>query len=161
MVSKALPFTHTTAASLASLPVDGVRELMSLIPHFSSCLHMATFLTSVPSAHSLNTSCWGDFNAHDSTWLTSQTDDAWGALVIDQLGDMATLDTPTRFPFNTSAQPTSPDISFSTLNLALRTDWQVSRGFSSDHLPIVLTVQLRTSVGSKARPTHLNYKKAD
>ena len=81
LVSRALPFTHTTAASLASLPVDGVRELLSLtlrvdnsdlrltnvyIPPSSSCppgySPDLSALSSFPQHLLL-----GDFNAHDST----------------------------------------------------------------------------------------------
>ena len=92
LVSKSIPFTHTTARTLASLQVDNTRELQSLtlrvgktdlqlcnvyLPPYSSCslryVHDLSLLESLQ-----NTLILGDFNAHDSAWFSAHAEDTRG-----------------------------------------------------------------------------------
>ena len=87
-------------------------------------------ITGIP--HSVLT---GDVNAHSTLWH-SYTDDHRGQLIADVISnsDHITLNTgtPTRVP-NTTVSNT----------LYNRTSWTTQRALSSDHLPIVTTIDMR------------------
>jgi len=106
----------------------------------------------------------GDFNAHDPTWLTTQQTDTRADTITTQLDTHIILNdphTPTRKPFNIHTQPTSPDISFATPDITLRSSWNTLQELSSDHIPILITYRLHAPLNThKQRHTYTNYKKA-
>ena len=71
-------------------------------------------------------------------------------------------DTPTRVP-NTAFQQTScPDITTVSNTLYNRTSWQTHHALSSDHLPIMTTINIRHNFRLQTyRRTFTNYKKAN
>ena len=87
-----------------------------------------------------------DENAHSNLWH-SYTDDHKGQLIADVISnpDHITLNTntPTRVP-NTSLQQTySPDSTTVSNTLYDRTSWTTQHSLSSDHLPIITTINIR------------------
>ena len=72
-------------------------------------------------------------------------------------------DSPTRKPFNTNTNTnqTSPVISFSYPDLALRSSWRATHDLSSDHLPIILTHSFHSPLDKAPKRTCTNYKRAD
>ena len=71
-------------------------------------------------------------------------------------------DTPTRLPFNPNTRPTSLDISFCSPDLAARAQWGVSTDYvASDHLPVVVRLQLGPPDQVKTPRTFLNDRKAN
>ena len=106
----------------------------------------------------------GDPNAHDPAWLETQTTDTRGLHITQQLASMQIFNTfffPTRKPYNTNTQPTFPDVSLATRNLALRSTWIRGHDFTSDHLPIYITHTLLTPHSRRPNKTFTNYKQAD
>ena len=178
LVSKDIPFTHTTAALRAALPVDEVRELLSLtirigsrdielvnlyIPPSSSCPRGYE-----PDLSHLGRASRGlvvgDFNAHDPSWFFDQVGDVRGSRLLDQLERLVTLNDPslpTRLPFNPDDSQTSPDVTFCDPGLASEVRWEVTRDLSSDHLPIVLDVQLSSPIQPRPPRPLLNFRKAN
>ena len=178
LIHKDIPFTHTTANTLAEMPPDNTLELQSICirlhkqslniincyipPSSSSPPGYTTHLDHLDSLN--NTFVLGDFNAHDSAWLETQQTDTRGEQITQQLPNLQILNntqTPTRKPFNINTQPTSPDVSLATPNLALRTTWRAGHDFSSDHLPLYLTYSLLTPHQRRPKQTFTNYKQAD
>jgi len=90
----------------------------------------------------------GDINAHSEVWFSPNTDHR-GSHILDliQSSDqiILNLDTPTRVPSNPSQQPTSPDITTISSNLAALTTWRTTTNLASDHLPIITTINTKTS----------------
>ena len=178
LVHKDIPFTHTTSQTLANMPYDTITELQSTrirlhkqdinihniyIPPTSSSppgyLPQLDYLDTIEHSFIL-----GDPNAHDTTWYTHQHTDARGALYTQQLGSFQILnntDTATRKPYNINTQPTSPDVSLATPDLALCSSWRAVHELSSDHLPILIQYRLNTPYRRRPRHTYTNYKKAD
>ena len=68
-------------------------------------------------------------------------------------------DTPTRVPPN--AEPSSPDVSLASASLITPCSWQTLSTLSSDHLPILIRLQMRTTPKSGLRQTYVNLKKAN
>ena len=111
----------------------------------------------------------GDINAHSSTWYSQDETDHRGELIeelVDQSESTVINDDskPTRIPFNrgnnNNAEPTSPDITIIPANLVLHTKWETCTKLSSDHLPIMITVNSGTEI-KKHNRTFINYKKAN
>ena len=98
-----------------------------------------TYITNIP--HSVLT---GDANAHSTLWH-SYTDDHRGQLIADVISnsDHITLNTPTRVPNTTLQQTSSPDITTVSNTLYNRTAWTTQHALSSDHLPIITTINIR------------------
>ena len=86
-------------------------------------------------------------NAHSTLWH-SYTDDHRGQLIADVISnsDHITLNTntPTRVPNTTLQQTSSPDITTVSNTLYNRTSWTTQHALSSDHLPIITTINIRT-----------------
>ena len=177
LISRQIPFTHTTRAIVSSLPPDNVREVQTLsillgkdeynltnvyLPPVSSCppSYVPELAGLVSSTRSL---ILGDFNAHDPAWLSSQSTDVRATILLDQLEDMVVLngDEPTRIPFTTDSRSTSPDVAFASPDLSLRCDWRVFNELSSDHMPVIISLELSTAIQAKPKHTFLNYRKAD
>ena len=107
----------------------------------------------------------GDANAHSTLWH-SYTDDHRGQLIADVISnsDHITLNTntPTRVPNTTLQQTSSPDITTVSNTLYNRTSWTTQHALSSDHLPIITTINIRHDYRlQQNRRTFTNYKKAD
>ena len=83
--------------------------------------------------------------------------------VINNL-DHITLNTntPTRVPNTTLQQTPSPDITTVYNTLYNRTSWTTQHALSSDHLPTVITINIRHDYRLQQNlQTFTNYKKAD
>ena len=102
------------------------------------CIH---YITNIP--HSVLT---GDVHAHSTPWH-SYTDDHRGQLIVYVINnsDHITLNTntPTRVPNTTLQQTSSPDITTVSNTLYNRTSWTTQHALSSDHLPIITTINIR------------------
>ena len=121
--------------------------------------HCIQYITNIP--HSVLT---GDVNAHSTLWH-SYTDDHRGQLIADGISnsDHITLNTntPTRVPNTTLQQTSSPDIITVSNTLYNRTSWTTQHALSSDHLPIITTINIRHDYRlQQNRRTFTNYKKA-
>ena len=68
-------------------------------------------------------------------------------------------DTPTRVPPN--AETSSPDVSLASASLITSCSWQTLSTLSSDHLPILIRLQLKTTPKPGIRQTYVNLKKAN
>ena len=85
-------------------------------------------------------------NAHSTLWH-SYTDDHRGQLVADVISNsdhiILTTNTATRVPNTTLQQTSSPDIITVSNTLYNRTSWTTQHALSSDHLPIITTINIR------------------
>ena len=104
-------------------------------------------------------------NAHSTLWH-SYIDDHRGQLIADVISnsDHITLNTntPTRVPNTTLQQTSSPDITTVSNTLYNRTLWITQHALSSDHLPIITTINIRHDYRlQQNRRTFTSYKKAD
>ena len=122
--------------------------------------HCIQYITNIP--HSVLT---GDVNAHSTLWHL-YTDDHRGQLIADVISnsDHITLNTntPTRVPNTTLQQTSSPDITTVSNTLYNWTSWTTQHALSSDHLPIITTINIRHDYRlQQNRRTFTNYKKAD
>lgn len=104
----------------------------------------------------------GDFNAHDSLWH-SAIQDARGCKLAEEIGEsnfgVLNQDTPTRLP--TNGQATSPDFTLASLSLLPVTKWETVRTFSSDHLPIVVSIYADFKFCKSENRTFTNFNKAN
>ena len=122
--------------------------------------HCIQHITTIP--HSVLT---GDVNAHSSLWH-SHTDDHRGQLIAEVISNSDHIslntDTPTRVPNTAFQQSSSPDITTVSNTLYNRTSWQTHHALSSDHLPIMTTINIRHNFRLQTyRRTFTNYKKAN
>ena len=87
----------------------------------------------------------GDFNAHHPAWY-SRSADTRGRKMADSINgsDYGILnwDSPIRVPPN--AEPSSPDVSLAAASLITSCSWQTLSTLSSDHLPILIRLQMKT-----------------
>ena len=94
-------------------------------------------------------------NAHSPLWH-SYTDDHRGQLIADVISnsDHITLNTntPTRVPNTTLQQTSSPDITTVSNTLYNRISWTTQHALSSDHLPIITTINIRHDYNKTAGP---------
>ena len=67
-------------------------------------------------------------------------------------------DTPTRVPLN--AEPSSPDVSLSSASLITSCSWQTLSTLNSDHLPILIRLQMKITPKPGPCQTYVNLKKA-
>ena len=85
----------------------------------------------------------GDFNAHHLAWYSSSTDTR-GTLLENVVSGsnfgILNWDSPTRLPGN--ANPSSPDVSLASASLITSTNWQTKTNLGSDHLPILISLQM-------------------
>ena len=104
----------------------------------------------------------GDFNAHHPSWYSRSTDTR-GRKMADSINgsDYGILNwySPTRVPPN--AEPSSPDVSLASASLITSCSWQTLSTLSSDHLPILIRLQMKTPSNPGLRQTYVNLKKAN
>ena len=104
----------------------------------------------------------GDFNAHHPSWYSGSTDTR-GRKMADSINGsdhgILNWDTPTRVPPN--AEPSSPDVSLASASLITSCSWQTLSTLSSDHLPILIRLQMKTTPKPGLRQTYVNLKKAN
>jgi len=103
----------------------------------------------------------GDFNAHDRTWLLTQSSDTRGQLLSEQLEVLNDPSSSTRRTFQADVHPSSPDISFCSPDLAIGARWEACLDLSLDHLPLVIDLHLSAPIQKKSSRTFFNFKKAD
>ena len=102
----------------------------------------------------------GDFNTHHPSWYSRSTDTRERKMADPINGSdygILNLDSPTRVPPN--AEPSSPDVS--SASLITSCSWQTLSTLSSDHLPILIRLQMKTPSNPGLRRTHVNLKKAN
>ena len=150
------------SATLTALDCTG--DLVATSTHYKTAdtdiQHCIQYITNIP--HSVLT---GDVNAHSTLWH-SYTDDHRGQLIADVISnsDHITLNTntPTRVPNTTLQQTSSPDITTVSNTLYNRTSRTTQHALSSDHLPIITTINIRHDYRlQQNRRTFTKYKKAD
>ena len=122
--------------------------------------HCIQYITNIP--HSV---LIGDVSAHSSLWL-SYTDDYRGQLIADVISNSDRIrlntNTSTRVPSTKLQQTSSPDITTVSNTLYNRTSWRTQHTISSDHLPIITTINIRHDYRlQQNRRTFTNYNKAD
>ena len=104
----------------------------------------------------------GDFNAYHPSWYSRSTDTR-GRKMADSINgsDYGILnwDSPTRVPPN--AEPSSPDVSLASASLITSCSWQTLSTLSSDHLPILIRLQMKSPSNLGLRRTYVNLKKAN
>ncbi len=104
----------------------------------------------------------GDFNAHHKSWYTEGNEDSRGKLVIEVIEGknigFLNEDQPTRIA---NGSNTSPDLSLATSDLLPTTSWSTETKLSSDHLPIVLTINGEFKRHKSTNRTYINFAKAD
>ena len=102
----------------------------------------------------------GDFNEHHSAWYSSSTDTR-GTLLENMISGsnfgILNWDSPTRLPGN--ANPSSPDVSLATASLITYTNWQTKTNLGSDHLPIIISLQMDLTINPIPHRTSFNFKK--
>ena len=119
--------------------------------------HNIQYITKIP--HSVLT---GDVNAHSTLWH-SYTDDHTGQLKADVISNPEHI-TQTHHKMSnlTLQQTSSPDITMMSNTLYNQTSWTTQHTLSSDHLPIITTINIRYKyILQHNRRTFINYKKAD
>ena len=173
-----IPFTNTTAKTIADMPIDRTIEIQTTrirlhtqdinivnlyIPPTSST--PAGYTPQLDHLNSWNnTYILGDLNAHDPSWLDAQTTDLRGTHLLQQLDTFMILNNtsiPTRLPYNILNQPTSPDVSLATSDLGLRSTWRAGHELSSDHRPLYISLTLGIPIQRRPKHTFTNYKHAD
>ena len=104
----------------------------------------------------------GDFNAHHLAWYSISTDTG-GTLRENVVSgsNFGSLiwDSQTRLPGN--ANPSSPDVSLASASLIISTNWQAKTNLGSDHLPILISLQMDHTINPIPHRTSLNLKKAN
>ena len=111
---------------------------------------------------STDTLILGDFNAHYSSWYSSSTDTRGTMLESMVSGSnfgILNWDSPTRLPGN--ANPSSPDVSLASTSLITSTNWQTNTNLGSDHLPILISLQMDVTITPIQHCTSISLKKAN
>ena len=166
--------THNTELQMVKVHINNTKHIrianIYIPPRGSTSTHYKTsdtdiqrciqHITNIP--HSVLT---GDVNAHSTLWH-SYTDDHRGQLIAAVIGnsDHITLNinTPTRVPNTTLQQTSSPDIITMSNTLYNRTSWTTQPALSSDHLPIITTINILHDYRlQQNRRIFTNYKKTD
>ena len=107
-----------------------------------------------------------DINAHHAAWHSISDDnrastrgDEVHAAICDSNLSLLNLDYPTRLPRGGPAS--SPDITLISAHLLLDATWQVDLALSSDHLPILISIQDLSYNYHGQRKSFTNYKRAN
>ena len=102
----------------------------------------------------------GDFNTHHPSWYSRSTDTR-GRKMADSINrsDYGILnwDSPTRVLPN--AEPSSPDVSIASASLITSCSWQTVSTLSSDHLPILIRLQMKAPSNPGLHRTYVNLKR--
>ena len=104
----------------------------------------------------------GDFNVHHPSSYSGSTDTGGRQMAYSINGSdhgILNWDTPTRVTPN--AEPSSPDVSLASASLITSCSWQTLSTLSSDHLPILIRLQIKTTPKPGLRQTYVNLKKAN
>ena len=98
---------------------------------------------------------------HHPSWYSRSTDTR-GRKMADSINEsdygILNWDSPTRVPPN--AEPSSPDVSLASASLITSCSWQTLTTLSSNHLPILVRLQMKTPSNPGLRRTYVNLKKA-
>ena len=109
-----------------------------------------------------DTTILGDFNAHHSAWYSISTD-IRGTLLENVVSGInfgiPNWDSPKRLPGNTN--PSSPDVSLASASLITSTKWQTKTNLGSDHLPILIILQMDHTINPIPHPNSFNLKKSN
>ena len=103
----------------------------------------------------------GDFNAHHLSWYSRLTDTReikMSHLINGSHYGILNCNSPTRAPPN--AELRSPDVSLASASFITSCSWQILLTLSSDHLPILITLQMKTPSNPGLRRTYVNLKEA-
>jgi len=72
------------------------------------------------------------------------------------------INTPTRIPFDKNQQETSPDVTIVPKDLSQKCEWKTKHALSSDHLPIITTINTNINFKQKQNLNcYSSYHKAD
>ncbi|XP_029654626.1 uncharacterized protein LOC115228103 [Octopus sinensis] len=99
----------------------------------------------------------GDLNAKHPLWLSNQSADTRGNLLLSQSGNLTIINDPsknTETPQRISDNPTSPDITLCSPHLATTINWSVIYDTRSDHNPILLKIK-REITRKKKKPVYI------
>ena len=103
-----------------------------------------------------------DFNAHHPSWYTRSIDTR-GRIMANSINgsDYGILNwnSPTRVPPN--AEPSSPDVSLTSASFLTSCSWQTLLTQCSDHLPILIRLQMKTPSNPGLRRTYVNLKETN
>ena len=103
----------------------------------------------------------GDFKVHHPSWY-SRTTDTRGKRKDDSINGsdygIVNRDSPTRVPPNAEM---SPDVSLVSTSFITPCSWQTLSTLSSDHLPILIRLQMKTTTTPGLCRTYVNLKKAN
>ena len=146
-----------------TIKIDTVLITNLYIPPASSCT--AGYVPTIrPFLQQKDAIILGDLNGHDSLWHSSLSD-ARGNMLAEEISDsdfgVLNEDLPTRLPLSQDCQPTSPDVSLASLPLLPFTSWTTKTQLSSDHLPIILSIQTDIKPITTDDRTYINFRKAD
>ena len=102
----------------------------------------------------------GDFNTHHSSWYSRsiQEEKEWTTQSTDLTLVYLTGIAPWEFR---QTQSSSPDVSLASTFLITSCSWQTLSTHSSDHLPILSRLQMKTTSTPGLRRTYVNLKKVD
>ena len=104
------------------------------------------------------TTTLGDFHAHHPSWYSRSTDTRGKRMDDSTNGSdygILNWDSPTRVPPN--IEPNSPDVSLASTSLVTSCSWLTLSTLSSDHLPILIRLQMKTPSDPGLRRTYLNF----
>ena len=104
----------------------------------------------------------GNLNAHHPSWYSRSTDTRWRKMADSINGShygILNCDSPTRVSPN--AEPSWPDVSLPSASLITSCSWLTLSTLSSDHLPILIRLQMKTPSNPGLRRTYVNIKKAN
>ena len=101
----------------------------------------------------------GDINAHYSRLDTNTNEDERGEQLADEIdtADCTILNEIEATQKSTNCGSTLPDISLSSNNIALLSDWLVSTSLASDHLPILINIYSELSTIVEPRRAYINF----
>ena len=91
----------------------------------------------------------GDFNAHHSSWYSSSPESrgtCWRSWCLAPTSVFST-GIHQQFPrLLGNANPSSPDVSLASASLITSTNWQTKTNLGSDHLPILISLQMDVTI---------------
>ena len=147
---------HITISNMYIPPRDSTSTHYKTVD--TNIQHCIQHITNIP--HSVLT---GDVNPYSTLWH-SYTDEHMGQLIADVISNSGHItlntDRPTSVPNTTPQQTSSPDFTTASNTLYNRTSWTTQHALSSDHLPIITTINIRHDyILQQNRRTFTNYKK--
>jgi hypothetical protein len=136
----------------------------SYIPPDSSCVEKAISVADLLDVQEESILFMGDVNAHHYGWDALGTPDDRGDDLMDEISASPMIllndaDTPTRAPSNGTC--TSPDITLASPEVHRYSSWRTYTALGSDHLPIVVSIQLSPKRDPAPLKCYANYGKAN